>query len=136
MFTDESSEEPSTAIDLTVPGYPNLFVSPGPNSAPNHAAGQNLISEAQVHYILECLDVLQATGAAAMEPTPEAYEAWNEQIERDMQKMVWSHPKSQSYYKNEAGRVFLSCPYRLVDYWRMMRGPIVEDYHFEQAAGS
>jgi len=48
-----------------------------------------------------------------MEPTVEAYESWNQQIERDMQKMIWSYPKSQSYYKNAAGRVFLSWPYRL-----------------------
>ena len=127
-------DDPRAYHGLTVPGYPNLFVSPGPNSAPNHAAGQNLISEAQVHYILECLDVLQARDAAAMEPTVEAYERWNQQIDRDMQKMVWSHPLAKSYYKNEAGRVFLSCPYRLVDYWRMMRGPIIEDYHFDAPA--
>jgi 4-hydroxyacetophenone monooxygenase len=129
-------DDPRAYHGLTVPGYPNFFVSPGPNSAPNHAAGQNLISEAQVHYILECLDVLQEKGATAMEPTVEAYERWNEQIERDMEKMVWSHPKSKSYYKNPAGRVFLSCPYRLVDYWRMMRGPIVEDYRFDGPATS
>ena len=69
-----------------------------------------------------------------MEPTVPAYERWNRQVDRDMQKMVWSHPRSKSYYKNSAGRVFLSCPYRLVDYWRMMRGPIVEDYLFHGPA--
>ncbi len=101
-----SLDEPRAYHGLTVPGYPNFFVSPGPNSAPNHAAGQNLIAEAQVHYILECLDILQARGDAAMEPTDAAYERWNRQVGRDLQKMVWSHPKSKSYYKNAAGRVF------------------------------
>ncbi len=124
-------DDPRAYMGVTVPGYPNLFVSPGPNSAPNHAAGQNFISEVQVHYILECLDALQAKGMATMEPSVEAYQRWNDQVDRDVAKMVWNHPKAKSYYKNAAGRVFLSSPYRLVDYWQMLREPIDEDYVFE-----
>ena len=49
-------DDPRAYLGVTVPGYPNYFLTVGPNSAPNHAAGQNLISEAQVNYIIECLD--------------------------------------------------------------------------------
>ncbi len=124
-------DDPRAYMGVTVPGYPNLFVTPGPNSAPNHAAGQNFISEVQVHYILECLDVLQSKGMATMEPSQAAFRRWNDQVDRDVAKMVWNHPKAKSYYKNAAGRVFLSSPYRLVDYWQILRHPIEEDYVFE-----
>ena len=116
---------------MTIPGYPNFFFSVGPNSAPNHAAGQNLVSEAQVNYMIECLDSMLASGARAMEPRPEAYETWNEQIDRRMQDMIWTHPKAESYYNNSKRRIYLSWPYRLVDYWLAMRGPDLGAFHLQ-----
>ena len=123
LGSEWGEEDPRAYLGMTIPGYPNFFMTVGPNSAPNHAAGQNLISEAQVHYILECLDVLTARGAKTIEPTLEAYRAFNEKIEQRMTQMIWSHPKAKSYYRNSKGRVFLSWPYRLVDYWTQTRTP-------------
>jgi 4-hydroxyacetophenone monooxygenase len=40
-----------------------------------------------------------------------------------MPQMIWSHPKATSYYRNSQGRVYLSWPYRLVDYFDLTRGP-------------
>jgi 4-hydroxyacetophenone monooxygenase len=116
-------EDPRSYLGVTLPGYPNFFFSVGPNSAPNHAGGQNLVSEAQVHYMIECLDALVAAGARSIEPRQAAYEAWNAKIDRRMQDMIWSHPKAESYYNNSQRRNFLSWPYRLVDYWKAMRAP-------------
>ncbi len=95
----------------------------GPNSAPNHAAGQNIVSERQVHYMIECLDYARAQGARTIEPTEKAYEAFNRQIDERMPEMIWSHPKATSYYRNSRGRIFLSWPYRLIDYFNITRGP-------------
>jgi 4-hydroxyacetophenone monooxygenase len=122
-------DDPRSYLGVTIPGYPNYFLTVGPNSAPNHAAGQNLISEVQINYIIECLDWLNASNHRAVEPKQEAFEAWNRQIDERMKDMIWSHPKANSYYNNSKGRIFLSWPYRLVDYWNEMRGPKRE--HFE-----
>ncbi|MFO7551992.1 MAG: NAD(P)/FAD-dependent oxidoreductase [Haliea sp.] len=127
-------DDPRAYLGVTVPGYPNLFLTVGPNSAPNHAGGQNITSETQVHYIMECLEWLNDAEAAALEPTEEATEAYNAQIDETMKGLIWSHPKAQSYYKNSKGRVFLSCPYRLVDYWRMTRAPVREHYQLRNVA--
>lgn len=116
-------EDPRSYLGITVPGFPNFFLTVGPNSAPNHAAGQNMLSEAQIHYIIECLDKVVAEGAEGIEPTQEAFEVWNRQIEERMQDMIWSHPKANSYYNNSKGRNFMSWPYRLVDYWNASRKP-------------
>lgn len=116
-------DEPRAYLGVTIPGYPNFFMTVGPNSAPNHAAGQNLVSEAQVHYIIECLDMVTAKQAKTIEATPEAYSAFNAKIDQRMTQMIWSHPKARSYYRNRKGRVFLSWPYRLVDYWTQTRKP-------------
>jgi 4-hydroxyacetophenone monooxygenase len=116
-------DDPRSYLGVTIPGYPNYFLTVGPNSAPNHAAGQNLISEVQVNYIIECLDWANAEGKKAIEPKQEVFESWNEMIQARMQEMIWTHPKANSYYNNSKGRVYLSWPYRLVDYWNEMRGP-------------
>jgi 4-hydroxyacetophenone monooxygenase len=122
------ADDPRSYLGVTVPGYPNYFLTVGPNSAPNHAAGQNLISESQINYIIECLDWMNAEGRKAVEPTTEAFEAWNDKIQTRMQEMIWTHPKANSYYNNSKGRVYLSWPYRLIDYWNEMRGPIKEHF--------
>jgi len=116
-------DNPRSYLGLTIPGFPNFFFTVGPNSAPNHAAGQNLVSEAQVHYIIECLDKVIAAGKKSIEPTQKAFDEWNHMIDQRMQQMIWTHPKANSYYNNSKGRVYLSWPYRLVDYWTAMRAP-------------
>lgn len=128
-LAEEWGEEDARAyLGVTVPGYPNYFMIVGPNSAPNHAAGHNLIGEAQVNYIIECLDLMVREGASSMEVKEEPYELWNEQLDNRMEEMIWTYPKVSSYYKNSKGRVFLSWPWRLVDYWQHMRGPMVDHY--------
>ena len=122
------TEDPRSYLGVAVTGYPNYFLTVGPNSAPNHAAGQNLISEVQVNYIIECLDWAVASDKKAVEPTPEAFEWFNDRVAKQMTKMIWSHPKANSYYNNSKGRNFLSWPFRLVDLWNEMRGPIKEHF--------
>jgi 4-hydroxyacetophenone monooxygenase len=89
-------EDARACLGMMVPGFPNFFVSPGPNSAPNHAAGQNLVSEVQVHYAIEALDYARAKGARTIEPTQAAFDAFNAKIESRMPQMIWSHPKATS----------------------------------------
>lgn len=121
-------EEARSYMGITIPGYPNFFFSVGPNSAPNHAAGQNIVSEAQVNYMIECLDAVVAAGKRAIEPRQDAFQAWNDMVDARMEQMIWSHPKADSYYNNSKRRVYLSWPYRLVEYWQAMRGPDVKAY--------
>jgi len=121
-------DDPRSYLGVTVPGYPNYFMTVGPNSAPNHAAGQNLISEVQVNYIIECLDWAITSHKRAVEAKVEPFQAWNAKIEARMKDMIWSHPKANSYYNNAGKRNFMSWPYRLVDYWNEMRGPVKENF--------
>ncbi|MDD3799074.1 MAG: NAD(P)/FAD-dependent oxidoreductase [Novosphingobium sp.] len=116
-------EDPRSYMGMVMPGYPNLFWTVGPNSAPNHAAGQNLISECQVNWIIEALDRVVEAGAKSFEVTQEAFDAWNRKVEARMPEMIWTHPKANSYYNNSKGRVFLSWPWRLVDFFTETRKP-------------
>ena len=121
-------EDPRSYMGMCIPGYPNYFHTVGPNSAPNHAAGQNLISECQVNWIIEALDRVVAAGAKAFEVKNDAYEAWNRKVEDRMKMMIWSHPKAFSYYNNSKKRNFLSWPWRLVDFFNETRAPADGSY--------
>lgn len=121
-------DNPRAYLGVVTPGYPNFFFTLGPNSAPNHAAGVNMVIECQINYIIESLDLMIAKGAKEIVPTEAACAAWNEKVERQMTKMIWTHPKARSYYLNSAGRNIISCPFRLVDYWTWMRHPDLEAF--------
>lgn len=127
----EWEDDPRAYLGVGIPGYPNYFLTVGPNSAPNHAGGQNITSESQIHYIMECLELVRNNGAATLEPTAKACDRFNTEVDEALQNLIWLHPSApQSYYKNARGRNIMSCPYRLVDYWWMTRSPKPEDFEF------
>ena len=121
-------EDARSYMGMVMPGYPNLFWTVGPNSAPNHAAGQNMISECQVNWIVEALDRIVEAGAKAFEVKQEAFDAWNSKVDARMPQMIWTHPKANSYYNNSKGRVYLSWPWRLVDFFVETRKPEAGSY--------
>jgi 4-hydroxyacetophenone monooxygenase len=116
-----------------IPGFPNYFMIGGPNGGATHGAGVNLYSEAQVNYILECLDMLFETGAAALSPKIEAHDAYNERLDKMLSGMIWNHPSVSTYYKNSKGRNFISWPWRIVDFWWKMRAPERDDFILTRA---
>lgn len=65
-----------------------------------------------------------------MEPTEQARGDFNDVVQAQMLQMIWTHPKAKNYYKNSKGRVIVSWPFRLLDYWNQSRQPDVEHYHF------
>lgn len=131
LAVDWADEEERAYLGTTIPGYPNYFLSTGPNAGPNHAGGINIVSESQVHYLIECLDYMIANGARTIEVTEEAFVRHNKRIDDQMKQMIWSHPKSKSYYQNSKGRAVGPWPFRLVDMWNEMQVPVFGDYRLK-----
>lgn len=126
-----TDQDPRAYLGVTVPGFPNLFVTAGPNAAPNHGGGHNVTSEEHVHYLVESLQYLVENGLTSMEPTRAATDAYNQRVDEQLDKTVWQHAKTANgYYRNASGRAWVTCPWRLVDYWSMLRAPAPSDYAF------
>ncbi|WP_428334766.1 NAD(P)-binding protein [Novosphingobium sp.] len=121
-------EDARSYLGMCVPGFPNYFHTVGPNSAPNHAAGQNLVSECQVNWIIEALDAVVAADARAFEVTDQAFTDWNRMVDERMPQMIWLHPRANSYYNNSKKRNFMSWPWRLVDFFNATRRPAEGSY--------
>ncbi|MDC0770820.1 flavin-containing monooxygenase [Streptomyces sp. HD] len=135
-LSDEwADQNPRAYLGITVPGFPNLFVTAGPNAAPNHGGGHNVTSEEHVNYVVESLQYLIENDFTSLEPTREATDTYNRRVDDELDKTVWKHGgTANGYYRNRAGRAWVSCPWRLVDYWAMLRAPDPADYVFSARA--
>lgn len=123
-------EDPKAYLGITVPGFPNLFCLYGPGTNLAHAGSIIFHSECQVRYILECLGLVIGGSRRALECRTEVNEAFNRKLDKTLEKMIWSLPTA-NWYKNSAGKVTATSPWRLADYWKWTRRPDPADYRFE-----
>lgn len=122
-------DEPQAYLGITVPDFPNLFCLYGPGTNLAHGGSIIFNSECQVRYTTACIESLLENGLAAMEPKREVHDEFNRRLAAELETLVWSHPGAGSWYRNRAGRVVTTSPWRLVDYWNWTRAPKLEDYH-------
>jgi cyclohexanone monooxygenase len=87
----------------TVPEFPNLFMLVGPNTGLGHSS-MVFIIEAQVQYLRDAIRTMNANRYAAVEPTAEATQEWNADIQRRMQRTVWNTGGCSSWYLDDHGR--------------------------------
>jgi 4-hydroxyacetophenone monooxygenase len=120
--------EPRAYLGVTVPGFPNFFCLYGPGTNLAHAGSIIFHSECQVRYVMGCLRALMERGLRAMECREEVFDAFNRRFDARHATLVWAHPGMRSWYKNAAGKVTITSPWRLVDYWRWTKAPTLEDF--------
>jgi len=104
---DETSV--SAYLGTAVHNFPNLFFIVGPNTGLGHTSMVFMI-ESQVAFILEALDALDGSGAAALEVKPEAEATYNEGIQRQLAPTVWNTGGCSSWYLDKQGRNTLLWP--------------------------
>ena len=87
----------------TVHGFPNLFLVVGPNTGLGHSS-MVFIIESQVVYIRDALKAMRRDHYATVEPTFEAQQHWNADIQRRMRRTVWNTGGCASWYLDEHGK--------------------------------
>ncbi|MCK0176993.1 NAD(P)/FAD-dependent oxidoreductase [Mycolicibacterium sp. F2034L] len=121
-------ERPYAYRGITVPGFPNLFLTYGPGTHLAHGGSLILNSELQMRYIGQCLARL-ADGLHSIEPTPEATEQWRNRSQQAIRQTVWAHPSIRhSYFKNVYGEIHTVSPWRLPEYHAAVTEPVWDDY--------
>jgi cation diffusion facilitator CzcD-associated flavoprotein CzcO len=129
------ADGPEAYLGVAVTGYPNLFLIMGPNSGLGHNSIVFMI-EAQVRYILGCLDWLAHGRLREIEVRPEVQRAWNESLRRRFRRTVWQDKPGgspwqlpcTSWYVNARGRNTTLWPGLSAAYWLAMRRPRPADY--------
>jgi len=119
-------------LGMTVPGFPNFFITYGPNT--NIVVNGSIIffSECSVRYIVGCLRLLAETGARAMEVKAAVHDDFNRRVDEANAGWAWGSPNVSSWYKNSFGRVSQNWPFGLIDYWRATLAPNPDDFVLEK----
>ena len=125
---EQWGDEPRAYLGITVPKFPNLFCLYGPGTNLAHAGSIIFHAECQVRYLMGCLAALLRNGHATMECRQDVHDAYYERFHARHATLVWSHPGMRSWYKNAAGKVMNTSPWRLVDYWGWTNVPDLGDF--------
>ena len=127
-LAEKWAERPSAYRGCQIPGFPNLFVTSGPNANPSHGGGHNFCVEAVIHYVFEALTTMIERNAKAIEPTEEATHRWQDEIDSKLADSIWvRETRASTYYRNAGGKVVLANPLKMEDYWTLLRQPAMED---------
>ena len=90
-------------LGITVAGFPNLFLIPGPNTGLGHSS-VILMFEAQIEHLVNAVRHLSQSHTTAIEPRPEAQAAFVAEVDRRMAKTVWVTGGCHSWYLDSTGR--------------------------------
>lgn len=122
-----------TYMGMMVNGFPNLAFMLGPNTALGHNSVVFMI-EQQTKFIIRLLEEMDALGAAAAEPTKQAQNAFNEEIQRLVEKGIWTQGGCTSWYLDSHGKNRTIWPKFTFQYWWETRKVHHPDFAWQQAA--
>jgi 4-hydroxyacetophenone monooxygenase len=116
-------------LGMHVPDFPNLIIIFGPNTNLVINGSLILMSEMQVHYLLETIRLLLTTGHHTLEERPEVLEEYQEKVDAENRLASWGASSVSSWYKNKGhGRVSQVWPFPILDYWKLTRSPDPENF--------
>ncbi|MBV9251763.1 MAG: NAD(P)/FAD-dependent oxidoreductase [Acetobacteraceae bacterium] len=121
-------DDPRAYLGITVPGFPNLFLTYGPNTNLAHGGSIIFHTECQVRYITQALREMIENGYSTLEVRADVHDGYNKLVDEKCRNMVWAHPGVTSWYKNRHNRVTVTSPWRLLDYWKLTRHFVPEEY--------
>ncbi|GAA2902790.1 NAD(P)/FAD-dependent oxidoreductase [Streptosporangium fragile] len=103
-------------LGVSTSGFPNLFFMLGPNTNLAHTSVVFMI-ESQVRYVVDCLRLLSRTKARALDVRPEVQRAYNDRLQRRLERLVWTEGGCTSLYLDENGKNRSFWPGFSFEYW-------------------
>lgn len=103
-----------------VPGFPNLFMTSGPNTGVVVNSSAIFFSECQVEYILRTIKHVLSNGFKTVDCMQTPYLQYNEYMDKGNGTKAWGVAATSSWYKNSNGRAAQTWPFGLTEYWNLM----------------
>jgi cation diffusion facilitator CzcD-associated flavoprotein CzcO len=128
---DEWKAGASAYEGVAVSGYPNLFILYGPNTNLGHNTIIFMI-EAQIRFVLACLDRLREPGVEWIDVRPEAAARYDDGLQQALVGTVWE-AGCDSWYKTAEGKVTNNWPKFTFQYWWETRHHRVADFELGRA---
>jgi 4-hydroxyacetophenone monooxygenase len=115
-------------LGVTVPDFPNFFIVNGPNTNAGHGGSAIHATEFQVRYIMQAIRHLLVDQTGAVDVDRNVFLRYNAELDEALSHCIWSHKGMTTYYRNDAGRIVVSSPWKYVDYWERTREFNPHDY--------
>jgi cation diffusion facilitator CzcD-associated flavoprotein CzcO len=109
----------SAYLGMAIPGFPNLFIMYGPNTASTSNSIIYML-ESQARYIRQCLELVREQGA--IEVTAAAFGEYQRNMSAWLEGTVWN-AQCRSWYKTESGKITNPWPLRAYRYRLATRRP-------------
>ena len=130
QFREHGTE---TYMGMTINQFPNLYFMLGPNTALGHNSVVFMI-EQQTKYIVRMLDEMDKRGAVAAEATKQAQTEFNIEIQKLVEKGIWTQGGCTSWYLDSHGKNRTIWPKFTFQYWWETRKVDAKDFDWEKAA--
>ena len=132
LLRDHWGEDNASAyLGTLVPGFPNFFILLGPNVGSGHGGSMIRNIENQMHFAGQVVQCAEAQKASTVEVKETAYTDYSRRIDDAHDRLVWTHPGTENWYRNSQGRVVAITPWRNDAFWRMTRSPDEADLEFD-----
>jgi cation diffusion facilitator CzcD-associated flavoprotein CzcO len=126
-LNDAWQGSPRAYLGTTVPGFPNMFLLVGPNSA----GGYNSIvftTESHVHYAVQAIKTVERERLQTVEVRPGVYEEFVRHADRTLRASVWNEGGCASWYLDRNGRNGVWWPGFTWRLWQRTRRFDMADY--------
>ena len=77
---------------------------------------------------MECIKLLLQQDGSAIECREETHRDYQQRFRDLHSRLIWEHPRVNSYYRNAQGKVTLLWPWKIIDMWRWTRAADHDDY--------
>ena len=121
------AERRESYYGTTVAGYPNYFMLLGPNTATGHTSVL-LLAEAQIDYIIDCLQHLRRHELSSCEVRPERQDAFTRGLREREAGTVWTSGGCGSWYLDADGGTSVIWPGYTWEFERPLRRFDPADY--------
>jgi 4-hydroxyacetophenone monooxygenase len=84
--------------------------------------------EVQMRYIARLLTSTFESQIPAIDVRRQVFEEYNDLVERTAATTVWTHPGTNTFFRNARGRLVFVSPFRNVEYWARAQQSGLDDY--------
>ncbi len=117
---------------VAVSGYPNLFITFGPNSGPGHSSAL-VYMEAQINYLTDAIGVILDRDLRMLDVRRDRQDRYNARIQRRLRATTWNSG-CQSWYLTEDGFNATMFPGFATQYVKQLESVDLADFSVVPAA--
>ena len=120
-------QRPEAYLGITVSGVPNFFMLYGPNTNLGHNSITFML-ERQSEYVTQALVEMQRRGLCAIEPSRQAQDRFNRELQKALAATTWADAGCNSWYKTAEGHITQNWSSHTRDYAAATQQVNFDDY--------